>query len=63
MLTDRLYNKRHPRELGVPEMQAYLSHLAVDRPVGVTSEFGKICTLKRSCSFGTQHYCASALSF
>ena len=30
--------------------------------VGVTSEFGKTCTLKRSCGFETQRYCASGLN-
>ena len=25
------HQKRHPREMGVPEVRAYLSHLAVDK--------------------------------
>lgn len=25
------HNKRHPRDVGVPEIRTYLSHLAVDR--------------------------------
>jgi hypothetical protein len=28
------HNKRHARELGVPEIRAYLSHLAVEPKVG-----------------------------
>ncbi|MCE1204904.1 MAG: integron integrase [Holophagaceae bacterium] len=32
------HGKRHPRELGAPEVQAFLSHLAVDRQVAASTQ-------------------------
>ncbi len=32
------HNKRHPREMGVPEIRAYLSHLAIDRQVAASTQ-------------------------
>jgi integron integrase len=32
------HQKRHPREMGAPEVQAYLSHLAVKRDVAVATQ-------------------------
>jgi len=32
------HNKRHPREMGVAEIRAYLSHLAVEKNVAVSTQ-------------------------
>ena len=32
------HNKRHPREMGVEEIRAYLSHLAIDRNVAASTQ-------------------------
>jgi len=32
------HNKRHPLEMGVPEIQAFLTHLAVDRKVAASTQ-------------------------
>jgi hypothetical protein len=32
------HNKRHPKEMGVPEIRAYLSHLAVERNVAASTQ-------------------------
>ena len=32
------HGKRHPRELGAPEVQAFLSHLAVERQVAASTQ-------------------------
>jgi len=31
------HNEHHPREMGVPEIRAYLSHLAVERNVAAST--------------------------
>jgi Phage integrase, N-terminal SAM-like domain len=33
-----IYNKRHPKDMGVPEIRSYLSHLAVDKNVAVSTQ-------------------------
>jgi hypothetical protein len=32
------HNKRHPREMGVEEIRAYLSHLAIERNVAASTQ-------------------------
>jgi len=32
------HGKRHPREMGAPEVQAYLSHLAVQKDVAAATQ-------------------------
>jgi len=32
------HNRRHPRELGKPEIEAFLTHLAVDRKVSASTQ-------------------------
>jgi hypothetical protein len=32
------HNKRHPREMGAPEVEAFLTHLAVDRNVAASTQ-------------------------
>lgn len=32
------HNKRHPREMGVPEIRAYLSHLAIEKHVAASTQ-------------------------
>src|SRR5436190_19769842 len=32
------HHKRHPREMGPPEVQAFLTHLAVERDVAVSTQ-------------------------
>ena len=32
------HNKRHPREMGAPEVEAFLTHLAVDRSVAASTQ-------------------------
>ena len=32
------HHKRHPREMGVEEIRAYLSHLAVDKNVAASTQ-------------------------
>ncbi len=39
------HNKQHPRDLGVPEIRAYLSHLAVDRHVAASTQNVALCAL------------------
>ncbi len=34
----RYHNKRHPRELGIDEVRAYLTHLAVDKQVAASTQ-------------------------
>jgi hypothetical protein len=39
------HNKQHPRALGVPEIRAYLSPLAVERHVGASTQNVALCAL------------------
>lgn len=39
------HNKQHPRDLGVPEIRAYLSHLAVERHVAASTQNVALCAL------------------
>ena len=32
------HDRRHPRQLGVPEIRAYLSHLAAERQVAASTQ-------------------------
>ena len=32
------HDKRHPREMGVPEIEAFLTHLAVDKKVAASTQ-------------------------
>ncbi|WP_417158841.1 site-specific integrase [Spirulina subsalsa] len=32
------HQKRHPREIGAPEIRAYLSHLAVDKKIATSTQ-------------------------
>src|SRR4026208_1310014 len=32
------HNKRHPQDMGAPEIEAFLSHLAVDRQVAASTQ-------------------------
>ena len=32
------HNRRHPRELGAPEVEQFLTHLAVDRKVSAATQ-------------------------
>ena len=32
------HNKRHPREMGAPEIRSYLFHLAMDKPVAASTQ-------------------------
>jgi integron integrase len=34
----RFHQKRHPREMGAPEIRAYLSHLAVDKKIAASTQ-------------------------
>lgn len=34
----RFHNRRHPRELGKAEIEAFLTHLAVDRKVSASTQ-------------------------
>jgi hypothetical protein len=34
----RFHNKRPPREIGVPEIQAFLTHLAVEGQVAASTQ-------------------------
>jgi integron integrase len=39
------HHNRHPRDLGVPEIRAYLSHLAVERHVAASTQNVALCAL------------------
>lgn len=32
------HDKRHPRQMGAPELEAFLTHLAVDRKVSASTQ-------------------------
>ncbi|MEW8053228.1 MAG: phage integrase N-terminal SAM-like domain-containing protein, partial [Candidatus Thiodiazotropha sp.] len=34
----RFHNRRHPKELGKQEIEAFLTHLAVDRKVSASTQ-------------------------
>ena len=34
----RFHNKRHPKEMGVPEIEAFLTHLAVNERVAASTQ-------------------------
>lgn len=37
------HDKRHPREMGVPEIEAFLTHLAVDKKVAASTQNQALC--------------------
>ena len=39
------HNKRHPREMGAAEVEAFLSHLATDRGVSASTQNQALCAL------------------
>ena len=39
------HGKRHPRDLGAAEVEAFLTHLAVNRGVGAVSQNQALCAL------------------
>ena len=39
------HNRRHPRQLGAPEVRAYLTHLAADRSVAAATQHVARCAL------------------
>ena len=39
------HNKRHPKEMGVPEIEAFLSHLAVEGNVSASTQNQALSTL------------------
>jgi integron integrase len=39
------HNKRHPQEMGEPEISAYLNHLAIDRHVSASTQNTALCAL------------------
>jgi integron integrase len=39
------HHKRHPRDMGVPEIEAFLTHLAVERNVAASTQNQALCAL------------------
>ncbi|NET38596.1 MAG: hypothetical protein F6K19_42485 [Cyanothece sp. SIO1E1] len=39
------HQKRHPKEMGVDEIRAYLSHLAIDQTVAASTQNAKLSAL------------------
>jgi site-specific recombinase XerD len=40
------HDKRHPREMGVPEVRAFLAHLAVEQHVSASTQTQALSALK-----------------
>jgi predicted phosphoadenosine phosphosulfate sulfurtransferase len=40
------YNKRHPKEMGVPEIEAFLSHLAVEGKISASTQNQALSSLE-----------------
>jgi hypothetical protein len=43
------HGKRHPAEMGVPEIRAYLAHLAIERHVAASTQNGALSALLKAC--------------
>lgn len=42
------HDKRHPNEMGSAEIEAFLTHLAVDEPVAAST--WRVCTMAPACA-------------